>query len=109
MLLYFIEAFCLTHASLWSFSHSAVEEAETTVQGDRGGQATQAAESPERSESFFLRRPLPVSGCCSLFQLTGSLAFRAPPAPVVRLHLVLLVILTQQSQETRIHTLSPDS
>lgn len=35
-------------------SHCAAEEAEATVQGERGGQEAQAAQSPERSKSLRL-------------------------------------------------------
>lgn len=38
------------------FSHSSAEEAEATVQGERGGQEAQAAESPERGTSFRVSR-----------------------------------------------------
>lgn len=33
---------------LCALSHSAAEEAEATVQGERGGQEAQTAESPQR-------------------------------------------------------------
>lgn len=52
-----------------SSSHCAAEEAEATVQGERGGQEAQAAQSPERGKlssprlTLQLQLLLPVSRC----------------------------------------------
>lgn len=62
------------HLSL-CLSHSAAEEAEATVQGERRGQEAEAAQSPERSKQSSLTfllcslliRLLLMSWCCFLF------------------------------------------
>lgn len=56
-----------------SSSHCAAEEAEATVQGERGGQETQAAQSPERGKlsspslALQLQLQLPMSRCYLLY------------------------------------------